>query len=734
MQQNSGIEQSAALRALGNLRLRLLDLTARNRLINFRHSKRGSLRIIDELPNQLVETLLDETEMRFLAIPEPTEKELIEEGYLEFDEDSQQLVSLRKNPTAEEWAKRLNFATNYEVPEPSHEGPSSKHTDTAIQTLLYPHEMEANLKNLLQASESAIQEMGANILYLTFGFLEWDDVNNNGKARIAPLFLVPVRLHKGRLNSKTKTYEYTLSYSGEDIIPNLSLREKLRVDFALALPDLDESTAPEDYFRDVQALLDDNQPSWCVRRYISLALLNFSKLLMYLDLDPKRWPKDANIINHPLVERFLAGVEEKNSEDGGNANLGFGEEYNIDEIDEIHANYPLIDDADSSQHSALIDAIDGKNLVVEGPPGTGKSQTITNMIAAALAKGKRVLFVAEKLAALEVVRSRLDAVGLGEFCLELHSHKSQKSKVLEEVGERLKKHGRYRQPKDIEADIARYETLKTALGDHAEKINRPWKNTGKTLHEIFMSATRYRIVLGLNPESLHPQGYDGGNYDPAVQRRNKDQIEAYRKVYQAVAGLLDGEAALQEHPWYGIRNGDLQIFDLDRVKESLGAWQVTLRQITSQIAFIARTIGCDVAAVAETLTEADAFLNELESIEPLNGDEILDRLPILRGNVLDKAQRGLKLFESIQTLYATLAKVTGPGILQDLSVVDQLLTGSEQLKLLVGNGIELGALAEAINRLTAIEDQLTELNEPLEGIVSSLGEPGSRFLTLSESG
>jgi hypothetical protein len=113
--------------------------------------------------------------------------------------------------------------------------------------------MEARLKALLQAAESAIQEMGANILYLAFGFLEWYESSSSDSARIAPLFLVPVRLHKGRLNPTTRTYEYTLSYSGEDIIPNLSLREMLRADFAMALPDLDENTVPEDYFKDVHA-------------------------------------------------------------------------------------------------------------------------------------------------------------------------------------------------------------------------------------------------------------------------------------------------------------------------------------------------------------------------------------------------------------------------------------------------------------------------------------------------
>jgi hypothetical protein len=449
-------DSNTAAVALENLRKRLLDLTARNRLINFRHTKRGSLRIIDELPNQLAEKMLAETEMRFLPVPEPTREQLISAGYIEIDAETGQETRILKDPTAEEWAKRLGLSTTYEVPKPLTDELADKHTDNTIQTLLYPYELETRLKSLLQISESAIQEMGANILYLSFGFIEWFDINHD-KARIAPLFLVPVRLHKGRLNPKTKTYEYTLTYSGEDIITNLSLREKLRIDFSMALPELDENTEPEGYFEEVVALIKENQPSWRLRRFISLSLLNFSKLLMYLDLDPSRWPKGASIIEHPVVSRFLGGYNaNQDAEANSNGDFGFGEEYPIDDIDNIHALYPLIDDADSSQHSALIDAVDGKNLVIEGPPGTGKSQTITNLIAAAMAQGKKVLFVAEKLAALEMVRRRLDAAGLGEFCLELHSHKAQKRKVLDEIEYRLNKHGHYRRPKDIGVDIDRY--------------------------------------------------------------------------------------------------------------------------------------------------------------------------------------------------------------------------------------------------------------------------------------
>ena len=272
------------------------------------------------------------------------------------------------------------------------------------------------------------------------------------------------------------------------------------------MPDLDEQTLPEKYFEKVQQLISKDCPRWRVRRFVSLALLNFSKLLMYLDLDPDRWPKNANIIDHPVVSNFLGGLNAANeSEEESPGDLGFGEEYFIDEIENIHDDFPLIDDADSSQHSALIDAVKGENLVIEGPPGTGKSQTITNLIAATMAQGRSVLFVAEKLAALEVVRRNLDRAGLGDFCLELHSHKSQKRKVLDEIEKRVKDHGSYRSPLDIETEIERYEDHKSTLKTHAHKVNQAWKDTGKSAHEILMAATRYRTEIGVNPESFHPR-------------------------------------------------------------------------------------------------------------------------------------------------------------------------------------------------------------------------------------
>ncbi|TRZ49147.1 hypothetical protein D4S03_08730, partial [bacterium] len=149
----------------------------------------------------------------------------------------------------------------------------------------------------------------------------------------------------------------------------------------------------------------------------------------------------------------------------------------------------------SSQHSALIDVLAGKNMVINGPPGTGKSQTITNIIAAAISDGKKILFVSEKLAALEVVRHRLDQANLGHFCLELHSHKTRKKKLLEDIDERLQQI--FLPERKLSEKLALLRQQKQELKRYTELIGMRMGNEfGLTVHEIFWAIEKRRQVIG----------------------------------------------------------------------------------------------------------------------------------------------------------------------------------------------------------------------------------------------
>ncbi len=157
---------------------------------------------------------------------------------------------------------------------------------------------------------------------------------------------------------------------------------------------------------------------------IVLGFFSFAKFLMYRDLDPKNWPADASITGHPTIRALLA--------DGfPRPDAMLSEDARVDDHIPPAAMLHILD-CDSSQTLAVHDARSGRNLVIQGPPGTGKSQTIANIIASAIADGRTVLFVAEKMAALEVVKRRLDQAGVGDACLELHSNKTNKRLLLDE--------------------------------------------------------------------------------------------------------------------------------------------------------------------------------------------------------------------------------------------------------------------------------------------------------------
>jgi very-short-patch-repair endonuclease len=345
--------------------------------------------------------------------------------------------------------------TNPELPQPppTLEQMQEKHKDLYLQTALPLELLEARLRKISADANSAVEETGTNLLHLAFGFLQWYESTDSQTPRRAPLILAPVKLQRDKVVAGTECYRYKLIYEGEDIQANLSLREMLNQDFGLVLPDLDPDIQPEEYFRKVQVAVSSKK-SWQVRRQIVLGFFHFSKLRMYLDLDPANWSSVQKLESHEVVRDLLEGREERES-------LPFGDDFTFQAgaKSDIH----LVVDADSSQQKALEHVLQGRNLVVEGPPGTGKSQTITNLIAAALARNQTVLFVAEKLAALEVVRRNLDKAGLGDFCLELHSRKAKKKLVLEEIDRRLKqRYGPVREWNDL-------------LKDHsssAEKLSR----------------------------------------------------------------------------------------------------------------------------------------------------------------------------------------------------------------------------------------------------------------------
>ncbi|WP_236709384.1 DUF4011 domain-containing anti-phage protein Hhe [Pseudomonas sp. Leaf127] len=646
--------------SMEKLRGRLLDLSARNRLLNFSHARsKRFVRLVDELPDQLFTALLDETTLRFAAIPEPTERQLIDQGYLKYDAASGSVSELKKPPSSEAWAMCSGINTEYDLPLPHPDGTDSedkKHTDNTLQTLYYPGELEARLQTLHAQARLSQEETGANILYLALGFLEWDEsIAGKNSPRLAPLMLLPVRLEKGKLNARTATFSYEMHYSGEDILTNLSLQEKLRRDFGLALPGITEDLLPETYFAHVQNTLLETKPDWKLHRYASLGLFEFGKLMMYLDLEPEKNPA---LLQNALVQRLTglsgsAATEEDHTAGSGSAGGSFSSEHAIDELPDVHQQFPLIDDADSSQHSALIDVMRGENLVIEGPPGTGKSQTITNMISAALAQGKKILFVAEKRAALEVVKNRLTRAGLGDFCLELHSHKSQKSAVAASIGQRISSQGSYLPPEQLQALIANYERLKQQLNDHVKQLHALHEDSGLSAHQILMQATRLREELGLRPADVHPaqvQGLDRNEIN--------EQAGYFTHLYSKTAAEAGPTGELATHPWFGCTLTQLTGLERTALLQQLQQAIAALVQLDS-----ARTTAAGQLEAAEitsaSLSTLEQLAQALAAVPLPKGDEdwaLIERLDAARCAALQAWLQAMdKLLEQRQLLARSLA-------------------------------------------------------------------------------
>jgi very-short-patch-repair endonuclease len=605
--------------SLASIRRRLLDLSGRNSLLNFKHPKASCIRIIDELPDQIYSVLESGAKFTFIPVNEPTEQELIDAGYIKSDiKTGQRTVS--DYPTAEQWAKYIGLNILHDLPEIATASRQAKHQDTNLQTLFYAPELEARLRSIRGAADVAIEESGANILYLALGFLEWYESRESEVARLSPLFTLPVQLERSDLDKKAGAYRYTLQLKDDGLITNVTLREKLANDFDLILPAIDEDTSPESYFQIVQQTVLKHQPRWKLRRQASLVLLNFTKQAMYEDLDPKNWPSHANIEQHPLVQKFFAS----HSESGDDVSFTYESEHKLDDIANVHEQYPLIYDADSSQHSAIIDIVNGKNLVIEGPPGSGKSQTITNLIAASIARGHKVLFVAEKMAALNVVKSRLDKAGLGDFCLELHSHKTNKQKILSDLNSRLSKQDQFTSPPGIDADIDRYENLKSKLNDYVEKINGIWKNTGLSIHQILQKTTRLREQYSINPSMLRIDGLNGNNLTPVRQNELSDYAHMLGSIYLQISEQAMG-GKIENHFWYGVENTSLTSEDINSLIKYLKDWSISLDQLEKSWYTTFQDLGLDKQECCP-FVDVESLIYSSSQLPDLLGGEAFDSL------------------------------------------------------------------------------------------------------------
>jgi len=342
---------------------------------------------------------------------------------------------------------------------------------TSRQKSLVTRLPEAELSKRLLASyydaRRSLEETGVNTLFLALGMLEWYESDSSEEPRYAPLLLVPVELARENAQDSFKT-----AWTGDEIGENLSLAMKLKSEFGIEYPLLpdEEDFDAACYFDSVQQAVS------CMRRWlvqkerITLGFFSFSKFLMFKDLNPANWPDDAKPHEHEVIRALLG-------EGFSNGDPMASDDQCLDELLAPMDSFYVVD-ADSTQTLALMEVKAGHHLVIQGPPGTGKSQTIINLIAESVAAKKSVLFVSEKMAALKVVKRRLDEIGLGDACLELHSHQTNKKAVIDE----LKRVMDLGQPKlgEVAADFERLATQRTRLNDYCTAVNTPIGQSGFT--------------------------------------------------------------------------------------------------------------------------------------------------------------------------------------------------------------------------------------------------------------
>ena len=379
----------------------LLDFSKRNRLINFLEDKRSNVRITQPLFEKLYEQILDEKELQF-----PHTQIVSYKDYLNKYNNYTHSHFYKRKIKENDEEKIIIEEVLIEIP-----GDISTNKDF--------FELEKTLKNLRYKANTSIEEQGINTLYLTFGMLKWKEKDNESKTYSSPLVLVPVKLLIESLISP-----YKLVIHDDEIVVNPTLSHKLNNDFGINIPEFDTvNESLVGYLNKVEHEIENK--GWKIEKSIFLTNLSFLKINMYKDIEKN----EEKLESHSIISAI---VGEKGLTEIPNELNNYNHDKNTRPIDTFQ-----VVDADSSQQDAVLLSKKGISFVLQGPPGTGKSQTITNIIAEAIADGKKVLFVSEKRAALEVVYNRLTSVGLSDFCLTLHSHKANKKEILQQLANSL---------------------------------------------------------------------------------------------------------------------------------------------------------------------------------------------------------------------------------------------------------------------------------------------------------
>jgi hypothetical protein len=414
--------------------------------------------------------------------------------------------------------------------------------DDRLRVRLPAPDLARRLRDLMTDARTAREETGVPTLYLALGTLAWRDPATPETERRAPLVLLPVVLEREGVSQT-----FRLRAGHDEPAENLSLREMLKVNFNTSLPAFDAETYNPTAWAESVAQAVKDRPDWTVDAdALALGLFSFAKFLMWRDLGPEENP---GLGDHPLVRSLVGGA-------------ALATQPTFPDDADVDAEIPVerldhVVDMDGSQALAAESVRRGGHVVIQGPPGTGKSQTIATILAQAVLDGRSVLFVAEKLAALEVVKRRLENIGLGAACLELHSEKQSKRAVLDELRATL---ALPPPPKaNREAVVERLATLRGRLNRHAAAMRGTAGASGIPLHQVIGT------LVGLRRRGVAVPDFtlDAGSWDGATIAAKRDAV----RDLAARATAADGA----HNPWRGV-TADLGPADADRLMARLPGW------------------------------------------------------------------------------------------------------------------------------------------------------------------
>ncbi|QCZ36904.1 DUF4011 domain-containing protein [Mycoplasma nasistruthionis] len=501
---------------------KLIDYSLRNKFINYKSTKTGSVRIV--YPD--VDKFLDyvDNEVRNVHFYNLTETDI----------DDIELSTIQRQ---EQYSKQdiltildeLNF--NY-----------AKNKD--LVTNLTSTKLEAVLRNINKAAKLSREEFSVEISYFCVGFLKWYESPESSATLYSPLFFIPTVLTKNPRES------FSASLNDLDYAFNLSLIRKLELMFGISLElkeTLDDenkqNTSIKDKFYQYiefvkQQIQKVNDSRWEVIDNIELTNLSFSNINMLNDMEQN----EDLILNSKFFQSFTG------------QNIAVGQTITPNAVDKHidYANYYHILDSDSSQEAAIQNAINGQSFVLEGPPGTGKSQTITNIITELIARGKKVLFVAEKRAALEVVLANLAKIKLDKLVLPIHDINLNKKEVLDELMETLELGTQsliYN--KEVLASIQNNTTQnRDYLDDYYQKLSKVITPIQLSLYELLGKYYSYNVTDEYNSDIEGFDQIDRTQLDKQVGLLNSIYDEFVKNNFEVYSSI-----------WWGIKP-DLEYYNV----------------------------------------------------------------------------------------------------------------------------------------------------------------------------